>query len=47
MAWEKVKTNRGAGGIDKVSIATFDKVKEEELEKLHSEQEQSAGHHLP
>lgn len=37
MAWEKVKANRGAGGIDKVSIAAFDKVKEEELEKLHKE----------
>jgi len=36
-AWEKVKANQGAGGIDKVSIAAFNKIAEEELEKLHEE----------
>lgn len=37
MAWKKVKRNRGAGGIDKVSISSFEEVAEEELENLHQE----------
>jgi RNA-directed DNA polymerase len=45
MAWEKVKANRGAGGIDKVSIAAFDEVKEEELDRLQKELKQQ--HPMP
>lgn len=37
IAWEKVRANRGAGGIDRVSITDFDAVAEEELVKLHEE----------
>lgn len=37
MAWKKVKRNGGAGGIDKVSISSFEEVAEEELENLHQE----------
>lgn len=37
VAWEKVRANRGAGGIDRVSITDFDAVAEEELAKLHEE----------
>lgn len=37
VAWEKVKANRGAGGVDRVSIADFNAVAEEELAKLHEE----------
>ena len=37
MAWKKVKENRGAGGIDELSIGEFDLIAESELEKLHVE----------
>ncbi|WP_003543452.1 hypothetical protein [Desulfotomaculum nigrificans] len=37
MAWEMVKANRGSGGIDKVGIPAFEKVAEEELQKLYEE----------
>ncbi len=35
--WEKVRENRGAGGVDAVSITEFSIVAIEELEKLHQE----------
>lgn len=37
LAWKKVKENRGAGGIDKLSIGEFDLIAESELEKLCGE----------
>jgi retron-type reverse transcriptase len=37
MAWEKVKRNRGAGGIDGEDIAAFEVRLEEQLERLHCE----------
>jgi len=47
IAWERVKANQGAGGIDKVSIASFDKVAEEELEKLYKELREDTYKPLP
>lgn len=37
MAWKKVKSNKGTGGIDKETIASFEENHVEELEKLHQE----------
>lgn len=37
VAWEKVKRNRGAGGIDGEDIAAFEVRLEEQLERLHCE----------
>ena len=37
LAWKKVKSNRGSGGIDKISIQDFTNVAEEELQKLHQQ----------
>lgn len=37
LAWKKVKENRGAGGIDAVSVWMFDAIAGSELEKLHRE----------
>lgn len=37
MAWEKVKRNKGAGGIDKETIFSFELKMEDELQKLHEE----------
>lgn len=37
VAWEKVKRNRGAGGIDGEDIAAFEARLEEQLERLHRE----------
>jgi len=37
LAWKKVRENRGAGGIDAVSVVMFESVAESELEKLHRE----------
>ncbi|WP_083773546.1 reverse transcriptase domain-containing protein [Desulfofarcimen acetoxidans] len=47
MAWQRVKANQGVGGIDKVSITTFDKVADEELEKLHMELKGETYNPLP
>jgi len=33
-AWQRVKANRGGGGVDRMSIADFDKDSEARLEKL-------------
>lgn len=34
-AWEKVRANKGAGGIDRQTIASFERNKERELLELH------------
>src|ERR1039458_2039360 len=37
MAWEKVKANQGAGGVDGESIEAFGERLDERLEQLHEE----------
>jgi group II intron reverse transcriptase/maturase len=37
LAWEKVKRNRGAGGIDGEDLAGFEERLEERLDRLHEE----------
>jgi group II intron reverse transcriptase/maturase len=37
LAWEKVKANKGAGGVDGQSIEDFEKVLDEQLDRLHRE----------
>jgi RNA-directed DNA polymerase len=37
IAWERVKANKGAGGIDGQSIEDFEKVLDEQLDRLHRE----------
>jgi hypothetical protein len=39
LAWEKVKRNQGAGGIDGESLAAFEEKLEERLDRLHEELE--------
>ena len=41
LAWEKVRKNRGAGGVDGQSIQEFEDEQEEQLERLHEELKQS------
>jgi RNA-directed DNA polymerase len=42
LAWEKVRKNRGAGGVDGQSIQEFEEEQEEQLDKLHEELKQSS-----
>jgi group II intron reverse transcriptase/maturase len=37
MAWERVKKNRGAGGVDEETVEGFEEQRKERLEKLHEE----------
>jgi len=41
LAWEKVRKNRGAGGVDGQSIQEFEEEQEEQLDRLHEELKQS------
>lgn len=47
LAWELVKANGGSGGIDKVSIPTFEKVAEVELTRLHQELKEQTYRPMP
>lgn len=47
LAWEKVKSNRGSGGIDKTSIRDFANVAEEELQKLHRQLKEATYEPMP
>lgn len=47
MAWEKVRSNKGAGGIDKETISSFEVKMEEELQKLHEELKMAEYKTLP
>ena len=35
IAWEKVKANRGSGGVDSVSIEDFDENLPQNLDEIH------------
>ncbi len=37
LAWSKVKANKGAGGIDGISVEDFERQAKENLERLHKE----------
>jgi len=37
MAWEKVRANKGAGGVDGQSVADFELQRDEQLDRLHCE----------
>ena len=37
MAWEKVKQNRGSGGIDGEDLVAFEEALDERLDRLHEE----------
>ncbi|HET9642911.1 MAG TPA: group II intron reverse transcriptase/maturase [Burkholderiaceae bacterium] len=37
IAWEKVRANKGAGGVDGQSVAAFELQRDEELDRLHRE----------
>lgn len=47
LAWRKVKSNKGAGGIDKETISTFDTNKEQELKILHEQLKNKTYKPLP
>jgi len=47
LAWEKVRENRGAGGVDQISIEAFQENGQEELRNLHEELKVSTYKPLP
>ena len=47
MAWEKVKENRGSGGIDGQSLEAFEAQLNQGLERLHGELKEDAYRPLP
>jgi len=42
LAWEKVRKNRGAGGIDGQSLKEFEEEQEKQLDRVHEELKQSS-----
>jgi len=42
LAWEKVRRNRGAGGVDGQSIEAYERKLDEQLDKLHEELKQAS-----
>src|SRR6266705_3598707 len=47
MAWEKVKANRGSGGVDGQTLETFEAQLEQQLEQLHRELREETYQPLP
>src|SRR5499433_1716054 len=47
MAWEKVKANRGSGGVDGQTLETFEVQLEQQLERLHRELKEDTYQPLP
>jgi len=47
MAWEKVKANRGSGGVDGQNLETFEVQLEQQLERLHRELKEGTYQPLP
>jgi RNA-directed DNA polymerase len=47
MAWEKVRANRGSGGIDGLSLADFAEQSEQQLDRLHGELREDRYRALP
>ncbi len=47
LAWKKVKSNKGAGGIDKETISTFEANREHELKRLHEQLKNKSYKPLP
>src|SRR5439155_8359672 len=47
MAWEKVKANRGSGGVDGQTLETFEAQLERQLEQLHRELREETYQPLP
>jgi RNA-directed DNA polymerase len=47
MAWEKVKANKGAGGVDGESIEMFEAALQERLDRLHEELKADCYRPLP
>ena len=47
MAWEKVKANRGSGGVDGQTLETFEVQLEQQLERLHRELKEDSYQPLP
>ena len=47
MAWEKVKANRGSGGIDGQNLETFEAQLDQQLDRLHRELKEGTYQPLP
>ena len=47
LAWERVKRNRGAGGIDGQSLEEFEAQRDEHLDRLHNELKNQTYHPQP
>ena len=47
MAWEKVKANRGSGGIDGQKLETFEAQLDQQLDRLHRELKEGTYQPLP
>ena len=47
LAWERVKRNQGAGGVDGVSVAEFEEHLTEHLDRLHTELKSDTYRPLP